>query len=166
MIAHTLKKQQVAKDTLSVLSELQKIPCDKAAAFCRLLWKEHNVAAAQQIYLKMISDIEIPKGEMLSRVADSDSESTSAANEEELKKKKELKAQEVEKVKEIGRGGYGEVWEGRWKGETVAVKSSSREGEGELEEEMRLLVRVGRHENVVSLIGWFRDDKKRLHTVW
>lgn len=65
-------------------------------------------------------------------------------------------AKQIQMVKQIGKGRYGEVWMGRWRGEKVAVKVffTTEEASWFRETEIYQTVLM-RHENILGESGFF-----------
>lgn len=66
-------------------------------------------------------------------------------------------AKQIQMVKQIGKGRYGEVWMGRWRGEKVAVKVffTTEEASWFRETEIYQTVLM-RHENILGKTGFCR----------
>lgn len=64
-------------------------------------------------------------------------------------------AKQIQMVKQIGKGRYGEVWMGRWRGEKVAVKVffTTEEASWFRETEIYQTVLM-RHENILGKYGF------------
>lgn len=63
-------------------------------------------------------------------------------------------ARQVQLIEEAGKGRYGEVWRGRWRGENVAVKIfSSREERSWFREAEIYQTVMLRHENILGFIA-------------
>lgn len=63
-------------------------------------------------------------------------------------------ARQVQLIEEVGKGRYGEVWRGRWRGENVAVKIfSSREERSWFREAEIYQTVMLRHENILGFIA-------------
>lgn len=65
---------------------------------------------------------------------------------------------EISFDKEIGRGSFGIVYKGKWKTETVAVKqiktnTMSRDDKNALINEMKILMNLPAHPNIITLVG-------------
>lgn len=65
-------------------------------------------------------------------------------------------AKQIQMVKQIGKGRYGEVWMGRWRGEKVAVKVffTTEEASWFRETEIYQTVLM-RHENILGKTGFW-----------
>lgn len=60
-------------------------------------------------------------------------------------------AKQIQMVKQIGKGRYGEVWMGRWRGEKVAVKVFFTTDEASWSRETEIYQTVlMRHENILG----------------
>ncbi len=72
-------------------------------------------------------------------------------------------ARQVQLLEEVGKGRYGEVWRGRWRGENVAVKIfSSREERSWFREAEIYQTVMLRHENI---LGFIAADNKGKHEI-
>lgn len=64
-------------------------------------------------------------------------------------------AKQIQMVKQIGKGRYGEVWMGRWRGEKVAVKVFFTTDEASWSRETEIYQTVlMRHENILGKTGF------------
>ncbi|XP_014680046.1 PREDICTED: TGF-beta receptor type-1-like, partial [Priapulus caudatus] len=74
-------------------------------------------------------------------------------------------ARQVTLVENIGKGRFGEVWKGRWRGENVAVKIFSSRDERSWFREAEIYQTVMlRHENILGFIA--ADNKGRWRQQW
>lgn len=72
-------------------------------------------------------------------------------------------ARQVQLIEEVGKGRYGEVWRGRWRGENVAVKIfSSREERSWFREAEIYQTVMLRHENILGFVA--ADNKGKIWT--
>lgn len=79
-------------------------------------------------------------------------------------------AKQIQMVKQIGKGRYGEVWMGRWRGEKVAVKVFFTTDEASWSRETEIYQTVlMRHENILgktavrlSLLSYFIQSVRAL----
>lgn len=63
-------------------------------------------------------------------------------------------AKQIQMVKQIGKGRYGEVWMGRWRGEKVAVKVFFTTDEASWSRETEIYQTVlMRHENILGKVA-------------
>ena len=68
-------------------------------------------------------------------------------------------AKQIQLLKSVGKGRYGEVWKGRWRGENVAVKIFFTTEEASWTRETALYQTVLlRHENILGMWGGFSTD--------
>ena len=73
-------------------------------------------------------------------------------------------ARQVQLIEEVGKGRYGEVWRGKWRGEMVAVKIFSSRDERSWFREAEIYQTVMlRHENILGFIA--ADNKGESFTL-
>lgn len=73
-------------------------------------------------------------------------------------------AKQIQMVRQIGKGRYGEVWLGRWRGEKVAVKVFFTREEASWFRETEIYQTVlMRHENILGRL--VRQTRPRSHEV-
>jgi len=73
-------------------------------------------------------------------------------------------ARQIQLVETIGKGRFGEVWRGRWRGENVAVKIfSSREERSWFREAEIYQTVMLRHDNI---LGFIAADNKGVHCIF
>lgn len=71
-------------------------------------------------------------------------------------------ARQIQLVEVIGKGRYGEVWRGRWRGESVAVKIFSSRDERSWFREVEIYQTVMlRHDNILGFIA--ADNKGNIY---
>ncbi|XP_035704651.1 TGF-beta receptor type-1 isoform X4 [Folsomia candida] len=76
-------------------------------------------------------------------------------------------ARQVQLLEEVGKGRYGEVWRGRWRGENVAVKIfSSREERSWFREAEIYQTVMLRHENILGFIAADNKDNGTWTQLW
>ncbi|ODM90637.1 TGF-beta receptor type-1 [Orchesella cincta] len=76
-------------------------------------------------------------------------------------------ARQIQLVEEVGKGRYGEVWRGRWRGENVAVKIfSSREERSWFREAEIYQTVMLRHENILGFIAADNTDSGTWTQLW
>src|SRR5690348_7052337 len=72
-------------------------------------------------------------------------------------------ARQVQPIEEVGKGRYGEVWRGKWRGENVAVKIFSTREELSWFREAEIYQTVMlRHENILGFIAADNKGNKSL----
>lgn len=63
-------------------------------------------------------------------------------------------ARQIQLIDTIGKGRFGQVWKGRWKGESVAVKIFSSQDEKSWFREVEIYQTIMlRHENILGFIA-------------
>ncbi|CAG7729158.1 unnamed protein product [Allacma fusca] len=76
-------------------------------------------------------------------------------------------ARQVQLIEEVGKGRYGEVWRGRWRGENVAVKIfSSREERSWFREAEIYQTVMLRHENILGFVAADNKDNGTWTQLW
>ncbi|XP_076346055.1 TGF-beta receptor type-1-like isoform X1 [Tachypleus tridentatus] len=76
-------------------------------------------------------------------------------------------ARQIQLVKIIGKGRYGEVWQGRWNGEPVAVKIFSSRDERSWFREVEIYQTVMlRHENILGFVAADNKDNGTWTQLW
>ena len=119
-------------------------------AFVYLRYKRREVRRAQYLEEAEACDTYIPPGESLRELIDQSSGSGSGLP---LLVQRTI-AKQIHLVKSVGKGRYGEVWKGKWRGENVAVKIffTTEEQSWFRETELYQTVLL-RHENILGFIA-------------
>ncbi|XP_029018941.1 bone morphogenetic protein receptor type-1B [Betta splendens] len=120
-------------------------------AFCYVRYKCQESRPRYSIGLEQ-DETYIPPGESLKDLIDQSQSSGSGSGLPLLVQR--TIAKQIQMVKQIGKGRYGEVWMGRWRGEKVAVKVFySREERSWFRETEIYQTVLMRHENILGFIA-------------
>ncbi|XP_048037315.1 bone morphogenetic protein receptor, type IBb [Chanodichthys erythropterus] len=119
--------------------------------FCYYRYKRQETRARYSIGLEQ-DETFIPAGESLKDLIEQSQSSGSGSGLPLLVQR--TIAKQIQMVKQIGKGRYGEVWMGRWRGERVAVKVffTTEEASWFRETEIYQTVLM-RHENILGFIA-------------
>ncbi|XP_078532344.1 bone morphogenetic protein receptor type-1B isoform X1 [Lissotriton helveticus] len=119
--------------------------------FCYFRYKRQESRARYSIGLEQ-DETYIPPGESLNDLIEQSQSSGSGSGLPLLVQR--TIAKQIQMVKQIGKGRYGEVWMGRWRGEKVAVKVffTTEEASWFRETEIYQTVLM-RHENILGFIA-------------
>ena len=76
-------------------------------------------------------------------------------------------ARQIELMENIGKGRFGEVWKGRWRGELVAVKIFSSRDEASWQREVEIYQTIMlRHDNILGFIAADNKDNGTWTQLW
>jgi hypothetical protein len=76
-----------------------------------------------------------------------------------------IKYEELALTRELGKGSFGTVWRGTWRGREVACKVMSSVKEEKEQEQLRREIQLhskSKHENIVEMFGLTKDPEKNL----
>ncbi|XP_013769486.1 bone morphogenetic protein receptor type-1B [Pundamilia nyererei] len=124
--------------------------------FCYVRYKRQESRPRYSIGLEQ-DETYIPPGESLKDLIEQSQSSGSGSGLPLLVQR--TIAKQIQMVKQIGKGRYGEVWMGRWRGEKVAVKVffTTEEASWFRETEIYQTVLM-RHENILDLITDYHEN--------
>ncbi|XP_041426346.1 bone morphogenetic protein receptor type 1A S homeolog isoform X2 [Xenopus laevis] len=125
------------------------------AGFILIIWiYKHKLHSQRMLYNRNLDpdDAFIPAGESLKALIDISQSSGSGSGLPLLVQR--TIAKQIQMVRQIGKGRYGEVWMGKWRGEKVAVKVffTAEEASWFRETEIYQTVLM-RHENILGFVA-------------
>ena len=122
-------EKRIALDLLPFLNDedLHRIGVEEGPARCRILAEVERLQENIRLQTMLTSSLEVPKSEGLSKSPGSNSNGNGGAVERKLAGLyHEIPMRELEIEPEpIGKGAFGVVYKGQWRGATVAVKRLS-----------------------------------------